>query len=47
MNTHSYEHTHAHLIYINAFERLSRFDLVIHEFSHQERLVVDGDVAFH
>jgi hypothetical protein len=28
-------------------ERLSWLDLEIHEISHQERIVVDGDVASH
>jgi hypothetical protein len=28
-------------------ERLSRFDLEIHEVGHQEHLAVDKDVAFH
>jgi hypothetical protein len=28
-------------------ERLSQFDLEIHEVGHQERLAVDGDVASH
>jgi hypothetical protein len=28
-------------------ERLNRFDLKIHEVDYQERLAVDGDIAFH
>jgi hypothetical protein len=28
-------------------ERLSRFDLKIHEVDHQERLAIDRDVASH
>jgi hypothetical protein len=27
-------------------KRLSQFDLEIHKFDHQDRLAVDGDVAF-
>jgi hypothetical protein len=29
------------------FERLSQFDLEIHEVSHQKCLIVDMDVASH
>jgi hypothetical protein len=32
---------------MSTFERLSRFDLEIHEVSRQERLTVDRDVIFH
>jgi hypothetical protein len=28
-------------------ERLSRFDLEIHEINHQEHIVVNDDVVFH
>jgi hypothetical protein len=45
MSTHPYEHTHH--IPISTSERLSRFDIDIHEGGHQERLAVDGDVASH
>jgi hypothetical protein len=33
-STHTYKHTYAHSTPINIFERLSRFDLKIHEVSH-------------
>jgi hypothetical protein len=46
-STHSYEHTHTHLTSMSTFERLSRFDLEIHEVGHQERLAVDGDAVSH
>jgi hypothetical protein len=42
-----YEHTYAHPISMSTSERLSWLDLEIHEISHQERIVVDGDVASH
>jgi hypothetical protein len=45
MSTHLYEHTHAHPTPMSISEKLSRLDLEIHEVGHQERLVVDGDVA--
>jgi hypothetical protein len=47
MSTHPYEHTHVHPTPMSTFKRLSRLDLEIHEVGHQERLVVDGDVASH
>jgi hypothetical protein len=47
MNTYLYEHTHTHSNPMSTSERLSRFDLEIHEVGHQERLTVDGDVASH
>jgi hypothetical protein len=47
MSTHLYEHTHVHPIYMNISERLSQLDLEIHEVSHQERFIVDGDVTSH
>jgi hypothetical protein len=31
---------------MSIFERLSRLDLEIHEVSHQECLVINGDVVF-
>jgi hypothetical protein len=45
--THLYKHTHAHPTPMSTSERLSRFDLEIHEVGHQERLTVDGDVSSH
>jgi hypothetical protein len=42
MSTYLYEHTHAHFTCMTIFERLSWFDLEIHEVGHQERLAVDG-----
>jgi hypothetical protein len=47
MSTHPYEHTHAHSTPMSTYERLSRLYLEIHEIDHQERFVVDGDVASH
>jgi hypothetical protein len=47
MSTHLYKYTHVYLIPMSISEKLSRLDLDIHEVSHQERLVVDGDVASH
>jgi hypothetical protein len=47
MSTHPYEHTYVHSTPMSTSERLSRFDLEIHEVGHQERLAVDGDVASH
>jgi hypothetical protein len=38
---------HAHPIPMHTSERLSRFDLKIHEVNHQERLVIDKDVTYH
>jgi hypothetical protein len=40
--THPYAHTHAYPTPMSTSERLSRFDLEIHEIGHQERLTVDG-----
>jgi hypothetical protein len=47
MSTHSYEHTHTHPTRMSTSERLSRFNLEIHEVGHQERLAVNGDVVSH
>jgi hypothetical protein len=47
MSTHPYKHTYAHHTLISISERLSRFDLEIHEVSHQERLTVDSDIVSH
>jgi hypothetical protein len=47
MDTHPYKHMHAHTTHMSTSERLSRLDLEIHEFGHQERLAVDGDIASH
>jgi hypothetical protein len=38
---------YTHLISISMSERLSQFDVEIYEVCHQERLVIDGDVASH
>ncbi len=46
-STHPYEHTHAHPTLMSTSERLRRLDFEIHKIGHQERLVVDGDVASH
>jgi hypothetical protein len=46
MIIYSYKYTHTYSISMNASERLSRFDLKIHEIGHQERLTVDDDVTF-
>jgi hypothetical protein len=32
---------------MSTFERLRRFDIEIHEVSHQECLVIDEDVIYH
>jgi hypothetical protein len=47
MSTHPYEHMHTHPTPMSTSERLSRFDLEIHEVDHQERLTVNEDVASH
>jgi hypothetical protein len=47
MSTHSYEYTHAHPTPMSTSERLSRLDLEIHKVGHQERIAIDGNVAFH
>jgi hypothetical protein len=47
MSTHYYEHMHAHPTPMSTSERLSRFDLKIHEVGHQKCSAVDGDVAPH
>jgi hypothetical protein len=47
MSIHSYEYTHAHSTPMSTSKKLSRFDLEIHEVGHQERLAVDGNIAFH
>jgi hypothetical protein len=44
MSINLYEHTHAHLIYMNTFKRLR---ILRFTKSHQVRLIVDEDVAFH
>jgi hypothetical protein len=38
---------HVYSIPMSTSEKLSRFDLKIHEFGHQERIAVDRDVASH
>jgi hypothetical protein len=47
MSTHPYEHTHTHPTLMSTSERLSQFNLEIHEVGHQERLAVNGDVVSH
>jgi hypothetical protein len=47
MSTHPYKHTHAYYIYINTFERLSRFYLEIHKVGHKEYLAINGGVVSH
>jgi hypothetical protein len=47
MSTHPYEHMYVHPISMSTSERLSQFDLEIHEVGHQECLAVDGDVVSH
>jgi hypothetical protein len=47
MNTYPYEHTHTHPTPMSTSKRLSRFDLEIHDVGHQERFIVDGDIASH
>jgi hypothetical protein len=38
---------HVHPTPMSTFERLSQFDLKIHEVSHQERLAIDGGIISH
>jgi hypothetical protein len=45
MITHIYECTHVHHISMSIFERLSQFDLEIHEVGHQKRFTVDGNIT--
>jgi hypothetical protein len=47
MSTHFYEHMHAHPIFMSIFERLSQFDLEIHNIDHQECLTVDRNIISH
>jgi hypothetical protein len=47
MSIYSYEHTYAHLIFINTFKRLSRFNFEIHKVGHQKCLTIDGDTVSH
>jgi hypothetical protein len=47
MSTHPYEYTYVHSTPMSTSKRLSRFDLEIHEVSHQERLTIDGGVTSH
>jgi hypothetical protein len=47
MSTYPYEYTHVHSIHMSTSERLSQFDLEIHEVDHKERLTVDEDITFH
>jgi hypothetical protein len=45
MNTHLYKHTRTYFTSMSIFERLSRLDLEIHEFSHQKQLTVNEHVV--
>jgi hypothetical protein len=47
MSTHPYEYTHAHSTPMSTSKRLSRLDLKINEFGHQECFSVNGAVASH
>jgi hypothetical protein len=47
MSTHPCEYIHAYPTPMSTSERLSRFDLKIHEVGHQKCSAVDGDVASH
>jgi hypothetical protein len=47
MITHSYEHTYVHPNSMSTFKRLDWLDLEIHKVGHEERLVIDEDVAYH
>jgi hypothetical protein len=47
MSTHPYEYTYTYPTPTNTFERLSQFNLEIHEVGHQECLTVDEDVVSH
>jgi hypothetical protein len=47
MSTYSYEYIRAHLISMSTSEKLSRFDLKIHEVGHEECFAVDEDVVFY
>jgi hypothetical protein len=38
--------THIHSTPMSTSERLVRLDLEIHEFDHEEYLIVNGDVAY-
>jgi hypothetical protein len=42
-----YEHTYLHSTPMSTSERLSWLDFEIHEVGHQERLIINGNVAFH
>jgi hypothetical protein len=45
MSTYPYEYTHAHPTLMSTSEKLSRFDLKIHEVGHQDRITVDETSA--
>jgi hypothetical protein len=47
MSTHSYKYIRAHLISMSTSEKLSRFDLKIHEVGHEKCFAVDEDVVFY
>jgi hypothetical protein len=45
ISTHSYKYMYTHFILTITFEKLSRFDLEIHEVDHQKHLIIDGYVS--
>jgi hypothetical protein len=47
MSTYSYKDIHVHFTHMNKFKGLNQLDLEINEIGHQERLVINGDVASH
>jgi hypothetical protein len=47
ISIHSYEHMYVHPTPMSISERLSRFDLEIHEVGHQECFTVDRKVTSH
>jgi hypothetical protein len=47
ISIHPYEHTHVHPTPMSTSERLSQFDLEIHEVGHKYRLAVNRNVTFY
>jgi hypothetical protein len=47
MSNYLYEYIYVYPTPISNSERLSRFDLEIHEVGHQKRLAVDEDIVSH
>jgi hypothetical protein len=45
MSIYPYQYMYAHLILMSTSEKLSQLDLEIHEVGHQERLIIDRNVA--